>query len=234
MALKFLQPKLLRILIMAAYVICLSCNRERQKQPVTWLYGYGEVEMLNGNVKKLIYKPRIAELPNHLEYTFDEKGNIVTLENIYQGGINTIKYNTIYKNGKKVESIGFNIDKSNRLGHVYKYDNYEYIISVGIIMNGDKASNLSTTISRFQYNKAGYLTEEQEYGAKGPIWINKFKYICNEKGAIIGMERARSGERSDFKHFTKDTIRYILLDSKNNWLKAIRFGDTITRKITYY
>ncbi|MEO6977999.1 MAG: hypothetical protein ABI113_06445 [Mucilaginibacter sp.] len=234
MTLKFLRSKLLSILMMAAFVICSSCTHERQQQPITWLYSYGEVEMLNGNVKKLIYKPRISELPNHLEYTFDKKGNVVTLENIYQGGINTIKYNTVYKNGKKVESIGFDIDKSNRLGDVYKYDNYEYITSVGIIMNGDKASNPSTDIYRFLYDKAGYLTEQQEYGAKGLIWINKFKYLYNEESKITGMERARAGERSDFKHFTKDTIRYILFDSKNNWLKAIRFRDTITRKITYY
>lgn len=227
MTLKFLRPKLLRILIMAAFVICFSCTRERQKQPITWLYGFGQVEMLNGKVKKLIYKPwGIAGLSDNLAYTFDEKGNVVTVEHIYQGGINTTKYNTVYKNGKKVESVGFYIiDKGRRKRDVYRFDKNGHITSLGI---GD-ASDSSHDSYRFRFDKNGRLTEQKEFS-----WIHKFKYLYDKKGAITGLEHTRSDERGRFTYSTKDTIRYILFDSKNNWLKKVSGGDTATRIITYY
>ena len=65
--------------------------------------------------------------------------------------------------------------------------------------------------------------------------ISKFKYLYNEDGSKIGEERANADEKTDCKFFTKDTSRYLIVDSHNNWLKAVRFGnDTLTRKITYY
>lgn len=218
-------------------MICFSCTHERQKQPIIWLYGYGDVEMLNGNVKKLIYQPRIAELPNHLEYTFDEKGNVVTFENIYQGGINTIKYNTIYKNGKKLESVGIKNNlkgEVSREGELYKYDNYGHIVSFALIMYTRNLSDTSTNIHQFRYDKTGYLIEKDEYSDKRLVGINKYRYLYDKNGEMTGLERANSDDWTNFKSFKKDTIQYILIDSKNNWLKAIRFGDTITRKITYY
>ena len=231
MTLKFLRLKLLGILIMVAFIVCSSCTRKRQKQPITWLYGYGNVEMLNGNVKKLICNPSsIAELPNRFVYTFDEKGNVVTLENIYQDGKNTTKYNTVYKNGKKIESIGFEIiDKVWRKREVYRYDNNGHITSFGSIMDIADASDSSHDSYRFWYDKTGLLVETGDYG-----WRHKFKYLYNEKGAVTGLERTHSDERGRFTYSTKDTIRYVLFDSNNNWLKEVAFGDTATRKITYY
>src|SRR6185437_11767302 len=183
-------------------------------------------------VKKLTDLSKTSrEMFIYYVYTFDKKGNVVTFEDIYQDGINTTKYNTVYnKNGKKVESIGLNIDTGRHIADVYKYDNYGHIN----IMYSGNAYYPSMHIYRFLYNEAGYLTERQECYDKMVTSIEKFKYLYNKKGVITGTEHAVATERNDFKYFTKDTTRYIVLDSQNNWLKAIRFGDTLIRKITYY
>jgi len=231
---KFSRLKLSILLAAVIFITSYSCTRKREKQPITWLYGgYGNVEMIYGNVKQVIEEPFDKNaLPNHLEYTFDKKGDVIKVENIYVGGVTTIKYNTIYKNGKKVKSIGIESNGEGKVfgsPDVYKYDKYGHIISFGTMMNvaGKRDSIFDT--SRFRYDNAGYLVEEDE-----DLTIHKYRYLYNEKGEMTGLERAHTDDWSKFRDFKKDTVRYILIDSKNNWLKAIRFGDTLSRRITYY
>ena len=231
--------KLLKTGVVVAFTICFSCTHKREKQPIIWLYGYaGKVEMLYGNVKQVVEEPYgHTDLPIHFVYTFNKKGEVTKFEDIYDDGINTINYNLVYKNGKKAESVGIENNKRwevYKTGEVYKYDNDGHIISFAQILDMTNSDGMATNIRKLSYDKAGYLTEEDEYAGKHLVEIHKYRYLYNEEGEIMGLERAHSDDWTDFKSFKKDTIRYILIDSKNNWLKEVIFGDTISRKITYY
>ncbi len=237
MILNFYKAKLSIFSIIAISIVCASCSHKK-KPPVTWLYNDGQLEMINGRVKELsdLTLGEGKEFINWV-YTFDKKGDLVTAEDIYNGGINTTKYTTVYdKVGKKVKSIGLDVDEDRRLGYVYEYDNNGNITSYRLFMRTDKAGRPSEDIYRFLYDESGNLIERQEYYSpkKKLGSIQKFKYLYNKTGDIIGIERAYTTKSTDFKVYAKDTIRYIVCDSDSNWLKAIRFGDTLTRKITYY
>ncbi|MEO6978000.1 MAG: hypothetical protein ABI113_06450 [Mucilaginibacter sp.] len=207
----------------------MSVSCKQQKQPVTWLYSSGQVELLHGNVKQLVDSALSkGDLPIYSVYTFDKKGNIIKFENIHQDGIDTITYETIYKKGKKVASIISPIEDK-REGKIYRYDNYGHIISSTSFTNIKEANDSSHDIYQFWYDKTGHLVEERNFG-----WRDKLRYLYDEKGVLTGLERTYSDELGRYTYSKKDTIRYILFDSKNNWLKAVAYGDTTTRKITYY
>jgi hypothetical protein len=212
--------------ILIAAVLLSSCTTREQKPSITWLYGYGQVEKINGRVKKLIEKNQNISLD--FEYAFDNKGNVVKIED---RGINITNYSTVYnKNGQKIEAIGLYFDSGKRIREIYKYDNNGYMTRcIG------NANDPSPDTDRFIYNNAENLVEHQQYFNKKPLWTFKFKYSFNKNDVCTGVEQSMTTWRDNFKTVTKDTTRYIVFDSKNNWLKAVNFlNDTITRKITYY
>lgn len=216
--------------ILGIVILLTSCTSKQQKPLNTWLYGYGRVEKITGRVKKLIEKRWSSKMDPYYAYTFDTKGNVVRIEDIFQSGTDTTKYSTVYNNDKKIESIGLGKDVGKDFKEIYKYDTNGYLTRcIG------NAYNPSPDTDRFIYDGTGNLIEQQQYFEKKPLWIFKFKYFYNNNGVCTGVEQTMTTWRDNFKKPRKDTTRYIIFDSKNNWLKAVDFlNDTITRKITYY
>jgi hypothetical protein len=220
----FSRSKVFVALVIATILFYTSCAHQKKEQSVTWLYGYGQVEKINGRVRKLTDR--------YFVYTFNSKGDVVRIEeNIFKSRVDTTRYNTIYDDsGKKTESIGLYFDSGKEIREIYKYDN-----SGRMIRCINNANNLSADTDRFLYDKAGNLVEHQQYFEKKPLWIFRFKYFYNKNTVCTGVEQSMTTWRDNFKTVTKDTTRYIVFDSKNNWLKAVNFlGNTINRKITYY
>ena len=189
---------------------------------MTWLYGYGNVEKINGRVKKLTER--------YFSFTFNKEGDLVKIEDLFKNGIDTTKYSTIYnKDNRKIESIGLYFEEGKKIREIFKYDIKGHMtIYIG------NTNALSPDTDRFFYDKAGNLIEQQIYFEKKPLWTYKFRYLYNKSAVCTGIEQSTATWHDNFKTFTKDTTRYIVFDSKYNWLKAIRNGDTLTRKITYY
>ncbi len=223
---RFKQSILISVILMA------SCTSKKQVPVSTWLYGYGQVEKINGSVKTLI-EEKFADnkMVPYFSYSFDNRGSVIRIEDIFQSGADTTKYSTVYnKSGKKTESVGLYFDRGKKIKEIYKYDNHEYLVRcIG------NANNQSPDTDRFVYDKAGNLVEHQQYFQKKPLWIFKFRYLYNKNAICTGVEQSMTTWHDNFKSITKDTTRYIVFDSKNNWIKAVNFlNDTITRKITYY
>jgi len=209
-------------LILLYVILLASCTPKKQKPAITWLYGYRQVEKINGRVKKLADR--------YFTYSFNSKGDIIKIEN-FQNSSDTTTYNTVYnESGKKTESIGLYFDIGKKIKEVYKYDKNDRPIKCI-----NDANDPSTDTDRFIYDKVGNLTEHQQYFEKKPLWIFKYRYFYNKNAVCIGVEQSMTTWRDNFKTPAKDTTRYIVFDSKNNWLKAVNFlNDTITRKITSY
>lgn len=166
----------------------------------------------------------------YFAYTFDNRGDIIIIENLFQNTNDTTRYHTEYNSGKKIESIGLYFDSGKKVKEIYKYDYNEHLVKY--IGNTNK---LSPDTDRYIYDKAGNLVEHQQYLNKKPLWIFKFRYFNNKDSVCTGVEQSMTTWRTNFKTPEKDTTRYIAFDSKHNWLKAVNFlNDTITRRITYY
>jgi hypothetical protein len=239
MTLNSYKTKFIILTIVAAIILCTSCAHKRKEQPVTWLYSGENLEMLNGRVKTLTdLTMDTGKMFIYLVYTFDKKGDLVTVDDIYNGGMNTTKYTTVYdKTGKRAQTMSINIDSLEHrvYGDLYKYDQREHITGFGALMYNPNAKYPPNYPYRFLYDKADCLTERQEWYHNLLVSIRKYKYLYDDNGAVIAEEWASADDRTDCKVFTKDTTRYLIVDSQNNWLKAVRFGnDTLTRKITYY
>jgi len=200
-----------------------SCSSKKSKPAITWLYGYGQVEKLNGQVKKLSEKD--------FAYTFNNKGDIIMIENLFKNGNDTTSYTTTYNNsGKKTQAVGLYFDSGKKIREVYIYDDNELLIDC---INNTFHPNPDT--DRFLYDNEGNLIEHQQYFQKKPLWIFKYRYFYNKNSICVGVEQSMTTWRDSFKKAEKDTTHYISFDSKNNWIKAVNFlKDTIKRKITYY
>lgn len=219
--------------ILVLVILLVSCSPKKQEPAVTWLYGYGQVEKLNGKVKKLTEKKFIN---NHIQfcfvYIFNNKGDLIQIvtEDFSPNSIDTAQYNTVYNGDKKKEAIGMYFDIGKKIREIYKYDNNGYITKY--IHN---ANDLPTDTDRLFYDNAANLVEHQQYFQKKPLWIFKFQYLYNKSAVCTGVKQSMTTWRDSFKRSTKDTTRYIAFDSKKNWIKAVDFlKDTTTRKITYY
>ena len=213
-------------------ILLSSCAPKHQKPASTWLYGYGQVEKVNGKVKTLTTGKFVhGNMKVDFSYSFDDKGNVIKIENKFNGDSDTTKYSTAYNNnGQKMEAIGLYFDSGKSIKEIYKYDNNGYLVRcIG------NANDSSPDTDRFIYDNAGNLVEHQQYFEKKPLWIFKYKYFYNKSAVCTGVEQSMTTWRDSFKIGHKDTTRYISFDSNSNWLKAVDvLNDTSYRKITYY
>jgi hypothetical protein len=227
----FSRTKTLGVSLLAVLILTTACTHQQPKPSITWLYGYGRVEKVNGKVKSLTDK-RLGSsntMPYWI-YTFDEKGDIIRIEDIFKNGTDTNKYTTAYdKDGKRTESTGLYLDAGKPVKEVYKYDTNGWM--TGYIYDANKPG---ADTNKFVYDKAGNLAEHRLYANKKPLWIYKFKYLYNKEGVMTGVEQSTATWRDNFKTVTKDTTRYLVFDSENNWVRAVHKGDTMIRKIEYY
>lgn len=220
-----------RCLIVGALILLASCTSKKQGPPVTWLNGYGQVQKLNGRVKKLVDE----RFGHTTAYSFDEKGDLILIEHIFKNGIDTTKCNTVYdRNGKKTGSDYTYTESKKKFKDVYKYDNHELLTRcIGY------ANDTLTLDTRFIYDKDDNLIEQQVY-IRQKAWNNyRFRPLYNKNSVCIGMEQSTATWRDNFRSFFKDTTQYVVLDANKNWLKAVDRSKgveicTISRKITYY
>ena len=209
-----------------------SCVQKQHKSVSTWLYGYGQVERLNGRVKQLTENGwGYSRTSPYFITTFDNKGCVISIQDVWSGSISKTHYLTVYdKNNRKIESIGIYKDEGKDIKEIYKYDANEYLTRCI-----DNANNPSTDTDRYLYDNTGNVIEHQQYFEKKLLWIFKYKYLYNKRNICTGVEQSMTTWRDNFKTPALDTTKYIRFDSNNNWVKAINFlNDTITRKITYY
>ena len=107
-------------LILISIILLTSCNSKKPAPAITWLHGYGQVEKLNGRVKKLT-EEKFSDNKSvpYFAYTFDNNGNVIKIENIFKSGIDTTIYTTTYDNaGKKIESIGLYFDSGKKIKEI--------------------------------------------------------------------------------------------------------------------
>jgi hypothetical protein len=190
------------------------------------VYGYGNVEKINGCIKTLKDNGRgNNKIVPYFVYSFTPKGDLFKID-----GVSQTKYVTITdKSGKKIEAIGTYIDKGKKIKEVYKYDGFGQLTK--FIGNANKSF---PDTDRFVYDKVNNLIEHDYYLDKKLLWILKYRYEYSSNGVCIKQYKFYSTFHDNFKTFTKDSTLYLVFDSKNNWLKAVRYGDTITREIAYY
>jgi hypothetical protein len=191
------------------------------------MYGFGQVEKINGKVKKLIETHSSFNYRQPLfTYNFDDKGNVTTID-----GNDTAKYfNTYNESGKKSESMGYYFENVRKFKEIYKYNVNGYPITCI-----HTADNSAPDTDRFFYDKLGNLVEHQEYFKKKVFWITKIKYLYGKDSVRTSVEYALTEERNNFKTPSIYAIKFIVFDSKNNWIKSVdNLNDTITRKINYY
>ncbi|RKR81929.1 hypothetical protein BDD43_2091 [Mucilaginibacter gracilis] len=156
--------------ILFSIILLASCTPKKQEPVITWLYGYGQVEKLNGRVKKLTEK-RFAnnQMIPFFAYTFDSKGDLIIIEDLFKNGTDSTKYKTEYNNGKKTKAIGSYVDSGKQIREVYTYDDLEHMTQyIG------NTNNPPQYPDRFSYDNANNLIEHQQYFEKKPLWI--FKY----------------------------------------------------------
>jgi hypothetical protein len=224
----------MRILVIAiaSGLLIASCSKNKKMPSITFLYGYGEVEKVNGNVKKLVDKRwSYSKQVPYFTYNFDRKGNVTKIEDFFSGDVHIGKFNTLYKTtGKKSESIGIYIDENGKeVKEVYKYDEGEDIIRYISASN-----NTVCDTNSFKFDSAHNLIEHIWHFNKKPLWVAKYSYVYNANGSCITSYQLFSTSRDSFKSVNRDTTRYIAFDPKNNWIKAIHNGDTLSREITYF
>jgi len=208
-------------------VLFTSCRQKPVLPAYTYLYGYGQVEKLNGRVKTLTEEKHIGDI-YVFAYVFNGRGDLVETRSSGSGNVN--KYNTQYSNGIKKVARGVYFENEKKFEETYVYDKHGLITQ--FIAN---TNNLSPDTDRFFFDTTGNLIEHQQYFEKKPIWIFKYRYLYNKSALCSGVEQSMTTWRDDFKTPDKDTTRYITFDSHNNWLKSVDvLNDTTIRKIIYY
>ncbi|RFZ90134.1 hypothetical protein D0C36_23120 [Mucilaginibacter conchicola] len=219
------------IVILLFTILLLSCSKKTENPTITFLYGYGEVEKLNGKVKVLIDNrwSYSKNLPYHT-YKFNNNGDVTQIEDAFKGNIHIARFSNSYDNdGKKTESVSIYTDEGKPVKEIYKYDANGDIIQ--FIGNAEKAVR---DTNRFKFDKNHNVIEHIWRYKNKSLWIAKYKYAYNAKGICTVSYQYFFTWHDSFKKATIDTTRFIAFDKKNNWTVAIRDGDTMRRKITYY
>lgn len=231
MHLTFFSTKALVAIIIAAFFILTSCNKKKENPPITLLYGYGEVEKLNGKVKVLIdYRWSYSKNLPYYTYRFNNKGDVIQIENAFKGDIHIARFSNSYDNdSKKTESVSVYKDEGKPVKEIYKYDANGDIVQ--FIGNAEKAVR---DTNRFKFDKNHNVIEHIWHYENKQLWIAKYKYAYNNRGVCTTSYQHFFTWRDSFKKADTDTTRYINFDKNNNWTMAIRGDDTIRREITYY
>ena len=180
--------------------------------PKTYIYNESGGEVLNGHVKQIIshYELHISNWVTDTT-TFDRNGNQIEELTGDTFSRYKVKYSYKYdKSGRKIETTsiaysgkGLCIGKSK---YLYTYNNEGYIIKM-LFKPDDPLSEYNL----YRYNKVGYLVEIKHFFKPHLLFdVTKCKYDNNNY--LIETERSRKGGL-----VFRETFKYPLLDSKNNW-----------------